>query len=172
VLQGVERLVGVSGHIVVGVDGSPASRSALRWAADEARLRSAELRVVYSWHHPEESFVPVWGIPPWEDLEAPARSTLDELISAEGLSSAGNPVTNAVLLQGPAAPALLATAKGADLLVVGARGHGAFVGMLLRSVSQHCVTHATCPVVVVRGGAPDQPDRDLAPGEVLGNSDG
>jgi len=143
----------MSGRIVVGVDGSPSSQSALRWAVEEASLRGAALDVVYSWHHPQESFVPMWGVPPWEELEAGARATLDELISAEGLSPAGPPVTNAVLLQGAAAPALLATAKGADLLVVGARGHGAFAGMLLGSVSQHCVTHATCPVVVVRDGS-------------------
>jgi nucleotide-binding universal stress UspA family protein len=49
------------------------------------------------------------------------------------------------------APAiLLRAAEGADLLVVGSRGHGAFAGMLLGSVSQHCVHHASCPVVVVR----------------------
>ena len=141
----------MAGRIVVGVDGSQSSRAALRWAASEARLRSAALDVVYCWHHPLETFVPAWGVPPWDDLEAEARRRLDELSSAEGLSPDQSPVTNPVLLQGPAAPALIATAQGADLLVVGARGHGAFAGMLLGSVSQHCVSHATCPVVVVRG---------------------
>jgi len=141
----------VASRIVVGVDGSQSSRAALRWAASEARLRGAALDVVYCWHHPLETFVPAWGVPPWDDLEAEARRRLDELTSAEGLSPDQPPVTNPILLQGPAAPALIATARGADLLVVGARGHGAFAGMLLGSVSQHCVTHATCPVVVVRG---------------------
>jgi nucleotide-binding universal stress UspA family protein len=48
---------------------------------------------------------------------------------------------------------LVNESEGADLLVVGNRGHGAFHGMLLGSVSIHCVTNATCPVVVVRGAA-------------------
>lgn len=47
--------------------------------------------------------------------------------------------------------ALLDASAGAELLVVGNRGHGGFVGALLGSVSQHCLHQATCPVVVVRG---------------------
>jgi nucleotide-binding universal stress UspA family protein len=144
----------VNGRIVVGVDGSESSRIALRWAADEARRRQADLDVVYSWHHPYETFVPMWGLPPWSELEGEALATLESLLADEGLSSSGVPATNAILVQGPAAPALLSASAGADLLVVGSRGHGAFTGMLLGSVSQHCVTHATCPVTVVPGGGP------------------
>jgi nucleotide-binding universal stress UspA family protein len=143
----------MAGRIVVGVDGSEGSRVALRWAAEEARLHQADLDVVYSWHHPYETFVPMWGLPPWEELESQARETLEKLIADEGLSDT-TPPTRAVLVQGPAAPVLLDAAKDADLLVVGARGHGAFTGMLLGSVSQHCVTHARCPVSVVPSGKP------------------
>jgi nucleotide-binding universal stress UspA family protein len=46
---------------------------------------------------------------------------------------------------------LIGESKEADLLVIGHRGHGAFAGMLVGSVSIHCVTHASCPVVVIRG---------------------
>lgn len=60
------------------------------------------------------------------------------------------PSTGPVLEGGPRAPVLLQEADDADLLVVASRGHGEFSGMLLGSVSEHCVTHATCPVVVMR----------------------
>jgi nucleotide-binding universal stress UspA family protein len=54
------------------------------------------------------------------------------------------------VVEGPPALMLLRAAADADLLVVGSRGHGAFAGMLLGSVSEHCVHHANCPVVVIR----------------------
>jgi nucleotide-binding universal stress UspA family protein len=63
--------------------------------------------------------------------------------------------------RGPAAPVLLGAAARAeaDMLVLGARGLGGFAGLLLGSVSQECVEHSPCPVVVLRGeqGAPDGP---------------
>ena len=52
--------------------------------------------------------------------------------------------------EGNAAQVLLDAAQGADLLVVGSRGHGGFTEALLGSVSQHCVHHAQCPIVIVR----------------------
>jgi nucleotide-binding universal stress UspA family protein len=57
-----------------------------------------------------------------------------------------------VLVDENPAPALVERSRGADLLVVGSRGHGEFVGMLLGSVSQHCVNNAHCPVLVYRDG--------------------
>jgi nucleotide-binding universal stress UspA family protein len=54
------------------------------------------------------------------------------------------------VIEGPPARVLIDASQNADLLVVGSRGHGAFAGMLIGSVSQHCVHHASCPVVVVR----------------------
>ena len=63
------------------------------------------------------------------------------------------------VVEGSPARSLLDISKGADLLVLGSRGHGPFVGMLLGSVSEYCAAHATCPVVVVRhqGDDVDQP---------------
>jgi nucleotide-binding universal stress UspA family protein len=60
-----------------------------------------------------------------------------------------------VVAEGPPALELLKAAQNADLLVVGSRGHGAFAGMLLGSVSEHCVAHSSCPVVVVRHDPPN-----------------
>ncbi|MFI7296443.1 universal stress protein [Streptomyces sp. NPDC050121] len=54
------------------------------------------------------------------------------------------------IVAGRPEPTLIEAARDADLLVVGSHGHGAFAGMLLGSVSQHWVHHATCPVVVIR----------------------
>jgi nucleotide-binding universal stress UspA family protein len=56
-----------------------------------------------------------------------------------------------VVVEGHPAPVLVEAAKGADLLVVGSRGHGEFSGMLLGSVSQHCTHHVSCPITIVRG---------------------
>ncbi len=54
--------------------------------------------------------------------------------------------------EGHPAPVLVTASKGASLLVVGSRGHGEFAGMLIGSVSEHCVTNAHCPVLVLRDG--------------------
>jgi len=138
-------------RVVVGVDGSEPSRLALRWAVGEARSRGATLDVVLVWRHPYSAFVPAFDLPPIEDLEGAARATVLDIMSAEKLSETGDPIANAIAIEGPPASALVEAAIGADLLVVGARGLGAFRGMLLGSVSQHCVTHAPCSVLVVRG---------------------
>lgn len=59
-----------------------------------------------------------------------------------------------LVIQGAAAAILVSAVGPRDLLVVGSRGHGGFVGLLLGSVSQQCVQHAPCPVVVVHAPAP------------------
>jgi nucleotide-binding universal stress UspA family protein len=138
--------------MVVGVDGSSSSRAALRWAVEEARLRSCTLDVVLAWRDPVVAFGPTPQVPR-EDLEGAARATLLDLMAGEGLTESGDPPANAVPIEGAPAAALIEAAIGAELVVVGARGLGAFTGMLLGSVSQHCVTHASCSVVVVRESA-------------------
>lgn len=90
---------------------------------------------------------PTW--PPGQDPADETRKLLAEAVdSVLGRHSALD--VHEVVVEGHAAPALIAASEHADLLVVGSRGHGAFAGMLLGSVSQHCVTNAACPVVVVR----------------------
>jgi nucleotide-binding universal stress UspA family protein len=135
------------GRIVVGVDGSASSRRALDWAAREAKLRGVTLEAVIAWHVPPELSYPAFPI--GIDVEGDARQALaDELDAVLG---PGAPQVISRVECGPAAPVLIDASRGADLLVVGSRGHGEFVGMLLGSVSRHCTAHAHCPVVVVRG---------------------
>jgi len=139
----------MTSRIVVGVDGSGTSRLAFRWAAQEAVLRHAELDVVFVWNPPENHLVDLGDLPPQQELEAAARQTVEETMQDEGLEGAPDLVVNPVVTQGSAAHVLLEVAEGADLLVVGSRGLGGVRGMLLGSVSMHCVTHAECPVTVV-----------------------
>jgi nucleotide-binding universal stress UspA family protein len=139
------------GKIVVGVDASEGSRAALRWAFDEARLRACPLDVVTVWQYPVLTTLPAFGaLPPIEDLSTEAETSLTQVLAEEGVASTDAVAVSTVVAEGAAAAALLETATDADLLVVGSRGHGGFTGMLLGSVSQHVVSHAPCPVVVVR----------------------
>lgn len=139
------------GKIVVGVDGSPGSRAALHWAHDEAALRKATLVTVTVWQFPVMTSLPAFGaMPPPEDMGGDAEAALLRTLSEEGIAASDEVPVTTVVAEGAAAPALLDAAADADLLVVGSRGHGGFTGLLLGSVSQQCVSHAPCPVVVVR----------------------
>jgi len=134
--------------IVVGVDGSEPSRRALRWAAQQAKLTSAALNVVTSWEFP-----PSFGwAPPYPqefDPNQDARKALEETVGAE-LGTDPEVVVQLTVVEGHPSLVLTEAARGAELLVVGSRGHGAFAGMLLGSVSEYCASHSPCPVVVVR----------------------
>jgi nucleotide-binding universal stress UspA family protein len=136
---------------VVGVDASAGSRAALRWAHEEAALRGTTLTAVTVWQYPVLTTLPAFGtLPPIEDLSKEADAALHAVLDEEHVTSTDVVPVETVVAEGPAAAALLEAAADADLLVVGSRGHGGFTGMLLGSVSQHCVAHAPCPVVVVR----------------------
>jgi nucleotide-binding universal stress UspA family protein len=147
------------GTIVVGVDGSPVSLDALAWAVDEARLRAARLRVVNAWtvplsiELPEPAVLgrPLVAEPMLEDVAGALEASAVELLArvTEGIDGV-ELVTEAI--EGAPAHVLVQAAADADLLVVGNRGRGGFKGLLLGSVSQQCAQHATCPVVIVRGG--------------------
>jgi nucleotide-binding universal stress UspA family protein len=131
--------------IVVGVDGSPSSQRAVRWASEQAKLTSATLRAVSSWRWP--NYITI--VPPGVDLASDTRRTLDEVLEEALAGSEDLSVTRHVI-EGPPGPALLTQAQDATLLVVGAQGRAAFPGMLLGSVAEYCVRHGSCPVVVVR----------------------
>jgi nucleotide-binding universal stress UspA family protein len=141
--------VETGGRIVVGFDGSKPARRALEWAAAEARLRDAVLRVVYAW-----MIVPI-AVPELviaEDVDELQRSAEAYLADAvAGLLPADDGVeVELVVVNARPAEALLEAAKDADLLVVGSRGLGGFAGLLLGSISSQCAHHAPCPVVIVR----------------------
>lgn len=137
-------------RIVVGVDGSPSSMKALRWAIGQAKLTGAEVEAVIAWSYPSS-----YGLAPFSegaaDFEGDAGKLLIEAL-AQVSGIAPDVVVEPLVVQGHAADVLVRTAEGADLLVVGSRGHGGFAGMLLGSVSQYCVHHASCPVLVLRDG--------------------
>lgn len=141
--------------VVVGVDGSPSSVEALRWAAHYAELTDGEVHAVTSWRLPT-----TYGwIPSVADFDwtGNARDTLDRAIK-EALDEGETGRVRRDVIEGHPATVLLRAARDSDLLVVGSRGHGEFTGILLGSVAQHVIAHATCPVVVVRAStAADEP---------------
>jgi nucleotide-binding universal stress UspA family protein len=83
------------------------------------------------------------------EVQQSAQDVIDRAVAHVGEVAGDVTVTGETSEQAPA-PALIAAAKGADLLVVGSRGLGGFQGLLIGSVSQYCTRHATCSVVVVR----------------------
>lgn len=136
-------------RIVVGVDGSKGSQLALEWAVDEARLQSAQLCVLHAWHEPYVSGSPLSQMAVNVRLiEDAAHQILDETVDAIDASELAHPIEKQLVFCG-AATALLLAAEDADLVVVGSRGRGGFLGLLLGSVSDQVVHHAPCPVVVV-----------------------
>jgi nucleotide-binding universal stress UspA family protein len=140
-------------RIVVGVDGSASSLAALRWAVHQAELTGGTVDAVVAWQMPATmtgfGFAPV-AVADGSEMEQTAQRVLDEMVSSVA-GPEGGPAVRRLAVQGFPAPVLLGASAGADLLVLGSRGHGGFSGALLGSVGQHCVRHARCPVVIIRG---------------------
>jgi nucleotide-binding universal stress UspA family protein len=137
-----------AGRIVAGVDGSPSSLAALEWAARQAEFTGSALDVVTTWDWPS-SLGWAMPIPDDYDPEAEVRRALDGAVDSVRAGHPGLAIETRVVCGHPA-PVLVEASKGADLLVVGSRGHGEFVGMVLGSVGEHCAAHAHCPVLVHR----------------------
>jgi nucleotide-binding universal stress UspA family protein len=138
--------------VVVGYDGSPASEAAVDWAAEQAVRTGERLDLVTAWEYPTS-----WGstipLPDGYDPAKDARQMLDPVI--ERLHGAHPDLdVRAHVVEGHPAEVLTEASKHGSLLVVASRGHRALTGVLLGSVSQHCVTHADCPVVVFREPEP------------------
>ncbi|MGI5133276.1 MULTISPECIES: universal stress protein [unclassified Streptomyces] len=140
-------------RVVVGVDGSEPSKAALQWAVAQAKLIGGVVDAIIAWDLPTAWY----GLaPPVDtkpaDYQVQACKILDRAIDEALGPGPGRPVElRPISSHGHPAAVLLEAAAGAELLVVGNRGHGGFKEALLGSVGQHCVQHAPCPVVVIRG---------------------
>jgi nucleotide-binding universal stress UspA family protein len=161
-------------RIVVGVDGSAPSITAVKWAATEAWLRGAELQVLFAYQTavPGADFGESVSFQRAADEQAAA---VVEAAVAQARAVAGTLAVSGTAVRGYPARALLKAADRADdgtaadraaLLVVGNRGRGGFQGLLSGSVSAQVATHAPGPVVVVRGRA------DAATGPIVVGVDG
>ncbi|RPE39670.1 nucleotide-binding universal stress UspA family protein [Streptomyces sp. Ag109_O5-1] len=140
-------------RIVVGVDGSEPSKAALRWAVGQAKLIGGVVDAIIAWDSPTAWY----GLAPpsdkdQADFQEQVRKILDRAIDEALGPGPGRQVDlRPISVHGHPAAVLIDAAAGAQLLVVGSRGHGGFREALLGSVGQHCVHHAPCPVVVIRG---------------------
>lgn len=142
-------------HVVAGVDGSTESISALKWAAHYGAATGATIKAVLCWHYPAAvGIAPVGKAPKpvTDEVRAEMQEHLDKALT-EVFGTVTPPRVQPEIAYGHPAEVLVEESQRADLLVVGNRGHGQFTGMLAGSVSMHCVTHAACPVVVVRAEA-------------------
>ncbi len=135
-------------RIVVGIDGSPAAANALEFAIEEAQLRHAELHVTYAYTVMAMPVTGSTGHDYYEQVETSAKEFLEQAksdapstegLTVEWLGVPGNP-----------AEVLIEASKDATILVVGSRGVGGFLGLLMGAVSTQCVHHSHCPVLVVR----------------------
>ena len=164
----------LSRTIVVGVDASQESRQALRWACQEAHRRGLDVLAVAVWGVFPVTLEPLVGSESWRntnDNEKVTRATLAALV-AEVTGDFPQVELTQKVLAGRPAEQLITLSAGAAMLVVGAQGHGGFMGMLLGSTSRHVLTHSKCTVVIVRGLPPesvtertlsDQPDTEPTP---------
>ena len=135
----------MSYRIVVGVDGSEHSNTALRWALREAECHSGTVTAMLAWQVPFLSFP---GAFDREELEKAYKAFLIETVSAVAPKPAVPLET--LVAEGDPTEAMVEASKDADLLVLGIRGRSPFAGLLLGSVSQGAAATAHCPVVLVK----------------------
>ena len=147
-------------YILVGVDGSPESRTALRWAAHFAKDLDCAIEAMMVWQAPMAfEFNMTTVIRDW-DPQRDCEKGLTEIID-DVFGENRPPRLSLTVVSGAPARRLVDRADGATMLVVGSRGHGAFASVALGSVSQRCVEHAKCPVVVVKAGNTPPVDRPV-----------
>jgi nucleotide-binding universal stress UspA family protein len=169
---------GAAGHpparrrIVVGVDGSPVSRAALRWAAEEAGLRDCDLEVVYGWQvstEPRPPDVDLGVTPPLEAYQQQAEQRIAQVVE-ETLGPRRDDRLTVHAVHRTPGRALIEQARDASLLVLGSKGRGRLAAWLLGSISDEAVQRAPCSVVIVRPHKAQEPksqepkSRETAPG--------
>jgi nucleotide-binding universal stress UspA family protein len=135
--------------IVVGVDGSPGSQSAVEFAAREAAAHGATLRIVTAWEVPA-TVLSSGGVAPeiYRTFEDEARRIVSDAAARVSELEPSVPCEERVV-EGHAGNALVDETQSADLVIIGRRGHGALTELLLGSISHQVVDHARCPVVIV-----------------------
>jgi len=138
--------------VVVGVDGSSSALDAVRLAVREAALRNRPLRIVhaFSWPQPRVPFGLAPVNPPVDDMRRYAREIIDEARETATKAAPETEIAHQVI-DGAAAPVLLAESRSASLIVLGDRGFGRISGALIGSVASQVATHAECPILITRG---------------------
>ncbi len=132
-------------RIVVGVDGSASSIDALRYAATLSTALGHPLDIVTTWVSPGSlSYYSRGDWPPEDDAKSIQRDAVTNVFD-----DTPPPGFTARIIPGPATATLIAESATASMLVLGSRGHGGFMGLLLGSVSAACAEHAHCPVLIV-----------------------
>jgi nucleotide-binding universal stress UspA family protein len=137
--------------VVVGVDGSDNAWHALDWAVGEAKLRGATLKVVCSFEDPVTSvgLGTAFGVGTPVTVDPGVMENAARSIVEQAATRVGDVPVELVSRADRPGDVLCEESDGASLLVVGSRGHGALGSLLLGSVSNHVVHHATCPIVVI-----------------------
>src|SRR5215475_2241763 len=139
-------------RIVVGVDGSPVAREALRWAAEEAELRDCAVEAVYGWQvstEPRPQGVEPGVAPPLDAYQRQAEQRIAAVVAETLAPELAKRVTVRAVHRTPGR-ALIEEAEDADLLVLGSKGHGRLAAWLLGSIRDEAVQRAPCSVVIVR----------------------
>ncbi|WP_332662297.1 universal stress protein [Aeromicrobium sp.] len=158
----VATTIEVDGGVLVAHDGSAQAEAAVRTAARLAAALGQPVTAVRAWNvstAPRPSTAAPGYMPPFEDFEAATLAALEEDLAPIRSENPGVTITAAVVHGSPAAK-LIDASDRADLIVVGSRGHGGFTGLLLGSVSEQVVRHATCPVVVDKVRKAGEPPAD------------
>ena len=144
-------------EIVVGVDGSEESRAALGWAVEEGRLRQAPVLAIHAWEVPMVP-APTGLVPPsvevvgdLTELREDAASLVETMVREIAGDAADVEIRPLTVEDKPVSALLDAAERNtAQMIVVGSRGYGGFVSLLIGSTSDQVARHATCPVVIHR----------------------
>jgi nucleotide-binding universal stress UspA family protein len=142
-----EPFIDEQSRIVVGVDGSDQSKLGLRWAARIASNTGASIDAVIAWQYPV-----AYGLGPIPGNWSPADDAKSVLFSSvKDVYGTDHPAgVRLQVLEGHPARVLIDASEGAQMLIVGSRGHGGFPGLHLGSIGAACAEHASCAVLVIR----------------------